>query len=165
MKNQDIKLTLDGMGIVIYSNKALMNIEEGADYFTKEFSSPQKVSEHIKKGDIIGFNMGSSGTYNLHVRQGYPNLDMIKKYPINARLALNVLGNKISFIDLYWLMEWSNFVPEEQTYEIEEGIYHVSVLTNKPFSGKIGDNQDVFIYFQKINEMPELTWEGVPIIF
>ena len=165
MENQDIILEIEGMGIVLYSNKAMKNIEEGDDFFTKEFSTPQKVSEHIKKGDLIGFNMGSSGTYNLHIRQGYPSQEIIDNYPINARLALNILGNKVSFIDLYWLMEWSEYVPEEQTVEIEEGIYHVSVLTNKPSSEKIGDNQDVYVYFQKVNEMSELKWEGVPILY
>lgn len=165
MNNQDILLTIDGMGIVIYSNEAMKNIEEGDNYFTKEFATPQKVSEHIKRGDIIGFNMGSSGTYNLHIRQGYPSIEIIEKYPISARLALNVLGNKVSFIDLYWLMEWSEYVPEEQTIEIEEGVYHVSVLTQKSSGGKIGDNQDIYVFFNKISEMPKLLWDGVPQLF
>jgi len=49
MKEKDILLTIDGMGIVLYSNKALNNIEEGENYFIKEFDSPQKVSKHILK--------------------------------------------------------------------------------------------------------------------
>lgn len=56
---KDIKLITVGMGIVIYSNKAVENIQAGEDFFVKEFSTPQKVSRHIKKGDIIGFNTGS----------------------------------------------------------------------------------------------------------
>lgn len=165
MISKDIFLEIDGIGIVLYSNKAMLNIAEGDNFFNKEFASPQNVSEHIKKGDIIGVNTGSSGSYNLHIRQGYPSEEMIRDYPIGVRLALNVIGDRVSFIDLYWLMEWSKNVPKEQTIEIEEGIYHISIVTRKPVSGVLGDNQDIYIYFEKIDKMPELTWDGVPLLF
>jgi len=163
--NKDIQLITDGTGIVIYSNEAMTHISEGEDYFMKEFSTPQKVAEHIKKGDIIGFNTGSAGTYNLHIRGGYPSEKMLVEYPIAIRLALNVIGNKISFIDLYWLMEWSDYVPEEQTIDADEGIYHLTVLTGKPSSGILGDNQDIYIYLNKLEEMPDLKWDGVPFLY
>ena len=79
------------MGIVIYSNKSMMNIPEGENYFMLEFSSPQKVAEHIKKGDIIGFNTGSAGSYVLHLKEGYPSKEFLEEYPIAVRLALNVI--------------------------------------------------------------------------
>lgn len=162
---KDIKLITAGMGIVIYSNKAVENIQAGEDFFKKEFSTPQKVARHIKKGDIIGFNTGSPGNYNLCIRGGYPNENLLSEYPIAIRLALNVIGNEISFIDLYWLMEWSDYVPEEQKVVVDDGIYHVTVLTRKPISGIWGDNQDIYIYLNKIEKMPELKWDGVPILF
>ena len=165
MVNKEIFLEIEGMGIVFYSNEAMADIAEGDNFFNKEFASPQNVAEHIKKGDIIGVNVGSSGSYYLHIRQGYPSEEMIRDYPIGVRLALNVIGDRVSFIDLYWLMEWSEFVPEEQTIEIEEGIYHISIVTRKPMSGVWGDNQDIYIYFEKIAKMPELTWDSVPLLF
>lgn len=162
---EDIQLDIDGMGIVIYSKKAMENVQEGDDFFNKEFSTPQKVAEHIRKGDIIGFNMGSPGNYNLHIRNGYPNENVLSDNPIAIRLALNVIGNEISFIDLYWLMEWSNYIPKEQKIVVNDGIYHVTVLTRKPSSGILGDNQDIYIYFNKIEKIPELKWDGVPSLF
>lgn len=162
---KDFPLITDGMGIVIYSSEAMKNVKEGENFFEKEFSTPQKVAEHIKKGDIIGFNTGSGGDYNLHIREGYPTQDMLSEYPIAIRLALNVIGNEISFIDLYWLMEWSDYVPEEQKMIVDSGIYHVTVLTRLPDSGICGDNQDIYIYLEKIQQMPELTWDGVPELF
>ena len=165
MPEKDISLTIDAMGIVIYSNEAMSYVAEGEDFLNKEFWAPEKVAEHIKKGDIIGFNLGSSGNYNLHIRSGYPDEEMIQKYPKAARLAIDVKGQKVSFADLFWLMEWSKSVPEEQTIELKDGIYHVTVLTNKPDSGIIGDNQDIYIYFEKLDEMPKLTWEGVPGLY
>ncbi len=161
MPDKDITLTIDGMGIVIYSNEAMSYVAEGEDFLNKEFWAPEKVAEHIRKGDIIGFSLGSSGNYNLHIRSGYPDEDMIQKYPKAARLVIDVKGRKVSFVDLFRLMEWSKSVPGEQTIELKDGIYHVTVLTNKPASGIIGDNQDIYIYFEKLDEMPKLTWEGV----
>ena len=162
---KDIKLYTDGMGIVIYSNKAMSYVNEGEDFFTKEFSTPEKVSEHIKKGDIVGFNTGTGGEYNIKIRDGYPNNDINNQFPISIRLAIDVKGNVLSFIDLYWLMEWSNYIPEEQQICIEEGIYDLTILTSKPISGIWGDNQDIYIHMNKIGHMPELSWDGVPYLF
>lgn len=163
--NKNFQLTIDGLGIVIYSNQAMNYIQEGEDYFSKEFATPEKVANHIKKGDIIGFNTGSSGKYNIKVRYGYPDKNILDDYPVAIRLALDVKGNEVSFIDLYWLMEWSDFVPDEQKIMVHEGIYHVTVLTRKPSSGIWGDNQEIYFYMNKIDEMPELQWDGVPLLF
>jgi len=169
MKNKtiykDTYISIVGMGIVIYSNEAFKDIKDGSDFFKNEFETPEQVARHIKKGDIIGFNLGSSGNYKLHFRDGYPSEDMIEKYPLSIRLALDVKGNKVSFMDLYWLMEWSDEVPEEQVIDIKEVIYHITVLTSNSKKGAIGDEQDVYIYFKEIDEMPKLCWNGVPCLF
>lgn len=62
-------------------------------------------------------------------------------------------------------MEWSNFIPKEQQVFIEEGIYHLTILTSKPVSGIWGDNQDIYIYLNKIEYMPKLSWNGIPYLF
>ncbi|WP_317368834.1 hypothetical protein [uncultured Tyzzerella sp.] len=162
---KNIELDIDGMGIVIYSNKNMSYVNEGEDFFKKEFSTPTKVVEHIKKGDIVGFNTGSGGKYNIKIREGYPSEGINNEFPVSIRLAIDVKGNVLSFIDLYWLTEWSNNIPEEQQIFVEEGIYHLTILTMKPISGIWGDNQDIYIYMNKINCMPELNWNGVPQLF
>ncbi len=162
---KDIELVIDGMGLVLYSNEAMKYIGEGEDFFSKEFSTPEKVANHIAKGDIVGFNTGTGGKYNVKFREGYPNDEINEQFPVSIRLAIDIKGNTMSIIDLFWLMEWSNYVPEEQQIEVEEGIYHLTILTNRPSSGIWGDNQDIYIYMNKLNEMPALTWKGVPQLF
>ena len=153
------------MGFVLYSDGAVEGIEEGCNYFEKEYATPGQVALHIKKGDVIGFNTGGGGNYNIRFRTGYPNEEIDKKYPISIRLAIDVKGGKISIIDLFWLMEWSKECPAKQQIPIDDGVYHVTVSTMKPESGVWGDNQEIYIFLNKIEEMPQLTWSGVPILF
>jgi hypothetical protein len=46
----DMNLIIDGMGIVLYSDGAVSDIEEGENYFNREFSTPEQVARHIKRG-------------------------------------------------------------------------------------------------------------------
>jgi hypothetical protein len=163
--NHDIELILDGLGIVIYSEGMVKDIEEGVNYFNMEYATSSQVALHIKKGDIVGFSTGSGGVFNLKFRTGYPNEEIDKDYPISIRLAIDVRGGKISVIDLFWLMEWSNECPPEQQILIDDGIYHMTVSTAKPISGIWGDGQDIYIFLNQIAEMPELMWSGVPELF
>ncbi len=162
---KNINLSIDGMGMVIYSNKAMEYLEEGENFFSYEFSTPQKVSEHIAKGDIVGFNTGTGGNYHLKIREGNPSKKVNEQFPVSIRLSLEVRGNKISIIDLFWLMEWSNDVPEEQQIDVEEGIYTLTILTRKPDSDIWGDDQEIYIYLNKVEKMPILSWKGVPQLF
>lgn len=162
---KDVDISVDGIGLVIYSNGAMQYVVEGSDFFAEEFSTPDKVARHIEKGDIVGFNTGTGGKYKIRVREGYPDKEVSDANPISIRLAIDVKGNKVSIIDLYWLMEWSDYVPEEQQIEVEEGIYHLTILTSKPESKIWGDNQEIYLYMSQVNEMPILGWNGVPRLF
>ncbi|WP_026652756.1 hypothetical protein [Butyrivibrio proteoclasticus] len=161
---KQISLSTDGAGFVIYSPESIV-FPEGADFFSQEFDTPQKVAEHIRKGDIVGINTGSAGEYNIAVKSGYPSAEILEQYPVAIRLALVVKGGKVAIIDLLWLTEWSDEVPEEQLIDIADGIYHVTVMTRKPDSGIWGDNQEIYMFFNSIDEMPELKWTGVPYLF
>ena len=164
MFGHEFKLSTEGPGIVLYSQNSVI-CNEGDDYFSKEFNTPQKVAAHIKKGDIIGFNTGSAGNYNVKIGLDYPSMQLMAEYPVAIRLALDVKGGSVNIIDLFWLSEWSHDVPDEQKIDISDGVYHVTVLTKKPDSGIWGDDQDILIFFKNIEEMPELTWSGVPFLF
>lgn len=170
MKNQqkihhDMALSIDGMGIVFYSTHAMKDIAEGEDYFSKEFSTPEQVASHIKKGDITGVNTGSGGEYTLRFRDGYPDHQIDENYPICVRLALEIKGGNLCVIDLFWLMEWSRDCPAEQQIEIEDGIYHVTLSTAQPKSGIWGDDQIIYVYLNKLEKIPKLTWMGVPQLY
>jgi hypothetical protein len=161
----DMPLTIDGVGIVLYSDGAVRDIPEGEDYLSKEYSQPSQVAEHIHKGDVVGFCTGSPGDYVLRFRSGYPDPEQDEQYPISARLAIAVDGGRLSAIDLYWLMEWSSDFPSEQQLEIEDGIYHITLLTRAPDSGIHGDNQEIYVFLNRLEAMPDLAWEGVPQLF
>lgn len=162
---KDIELIIDGMGLVLYSDEAMKDVRDGENFFNKEFSTPEKVASHIAKGDIVGFNTGTGGKFIIKFRKGYPSSEMDKKYPISIRLAIDIKGNKLSIIDLYWLMEWSEICPKEQQIDVEKGIYHLTIVTTKPQSGIWGDNQEIYIYMKRLDEMPKLMWKGVPCLF
>lgn len=162
---KDVEIEIDGMGLVLYSSEAMKFVCEGENFFQKEFSTPQSVAAHIAKGDIVGFNTGTGGKFNIKFREGYPNRSVDEQFPVSIRLAIEVKGNNLSIIDLFWLMDWCDDVPEEQQVQVEEGIYHLTILTRRPNSGIWGDNQDIYIFMNRLEEMPRLSWKGVPQLF
>ena len=163
--SNDIIMSIDGMGIAVYSDGCMSEVEKGSDFFSSDFADPQKMAEHIRKGDITGFCTGSGGDYTLKIREGYPDAETEKNYPVSIRLGLEVKGGKISFVDIYWLMEWSGEAPDDQQIDIEDGFYHMTVLTRLPESGYWGADQIIYIYFKKLDSMPQLAWNGVPQLF
>lgn len=86
-EERDVELCIEGMGIVFYSPATTKNIPEGIDFFKTEYSKPEDVAAHIKKGDVVGFCTGS-------------------------------------------------------------GIW--------------GDSQTIYVYLNRLDEMPALNWQGVP---
>lgn len=163
--DKDINIQIEGMGIVMYSPKTNEGIPQGYDYLSNEYSVPGQVAEHLKKGDMVGFCTGSGGSYILKVREGYPSDEINEQYPISIRLGIDIQDNKMCFIDLFWLMEWYDDCPEEQSIELQKGYYHITLLTCKPTSGIWGDDQIIYVYLNRLPAMPELTWQGVPELF
>ena len=153
------------MGMAVYSDGCMSGVTEESDFFSSDFAEPSRMAEHIRKGDITGFCTGSGGDFTLKIREGYPDKETDEAYPVSVRLGLEVRGGKVSFIDIYWLMEWSGTAPEEQQIELEDGFYHLTVLTRLPDSGYWGGEQTIYIYFNKLDAMPQLTWKGVPQLF
>ena len=48
-------LSIDGMGIVLFSPEVMGCVVPGSDFLTAEFTNPKQVGEHIRKGDITAF--------------------------------------------------------------------------------------------------------------
>jgi hypothetical protein len=162
---QDIALSTEGMGIAIYSKGCMSGVETGADFFSSDFADPRAMAAHIRKGDITGFCTGSGGDFLLKIREGYPDAQCMEAYPIAVRLGLEVREHTVSFIDLFWLMDWDPEVPAEQQITLEDGFYHLTVLTRKPESGIWGEDQTIYLFFKKLDAMPELSWNSVPQLF
>lgn len=75
---EDITLEIAGLGIIMYSPSWACHVAPGANYLAANYESAEQVQPHIQAGTIVGFGTGSSGTFVLALRSGYPP---------NARLA------------------------------------------------------------------------------
>ena len=164
-EEKDIELGTDGMGIVFFSPETTKDIPIGADFLQTEFTKPADVARHLKQGDVVGFCTGTGGDFTLKFREGYPDDEISKEYPVTARLGIDIRDDKLCAIDLYWTMEWSNECPPEQTLKINSGYYHITLCTRCPASGYWGDGQTIYVYLNRLEEMPQLSWTGVPMLF
>lgn len=161
-EEKDIELCIDGMGIAFYSPENAMHIPEGSDFLNTEYSEPGDVAAHIRKGDIVGFCTGTGGDFTLKFREGEPDEKVLEEYPLAIALGIEVKGDKLCMVDLFWLMEWDNDIPDEQILPIKSGYYHIIVCTRRPESGYWGDSQTIYMYMRKTDTMPEIVWPGVP---
>lgn len=158
-------LSIDGMGIVLFSAEVMKDVVPGSNFLTAEFTNPEQVGAHIRKGDITAFCTGTGGDFILWFRNGHPDSNAEKEFPVMIRLALEVRGGSLQFCDLFWLSDWNTDFPQEQILSLPDGYYHITVCTKKPESGYWGDDQIICLYFNELEEMPELTWPGVPYLF
>ena len=127
----DMNLTIDGMGIVFYSDGAVKNISEGEDFFSREYEDEEKVAEHIKKGDIVGFCTGSGGNCILKFINGYPSSKIDEEYPISIRLGILIEGGRLFVKDIFSLMDWTKDCPENQQLKINDGVYYITLKLEK----------------------------------
>ena len=160
MIKKDLTLEIIGLGMILYSDFAVANIKEEEDYFSSNYETIEQVIPHIYKGDIVGFCTGTPGTFHIKFREGYP----LEKFEFVTRLGIEVRDERIWIRDLYDLMEWTKECPKEQCLEIENGFYHITVCTNRPASGILGDEQDMYIFLNQLKEMPRLKYKGVPMV-
>lgn len=88
-------LSIDGMGIVLFSAEVMKSVPPGRDFLTEEFTNPKQVGAHIRKGDITIFCTGTGGNFALWFRSGYPDSNIEKEFPVMIRLALEVKGGSL----------------------------------------------------------------------
>lgn len=161
--NVDLKLEISGMGIIIYSDYAVSHIADGEDYFSTNYYSGEQVLKHVYDGSIVGFCTSTPGTFILKIRSDYPSESELECADYCMRLGICVKGQKIYFNDLFALMNWNSDYTDIPTVEQEDGYYHITLVGNTPKSGVLGDNQEIYIYFYKLDTMPKLKYNGVPI--
>lgn len=163
--NTAVRLSIDGMGIAFYSAETMNYVTPESDFLTEEFSAPDQIAEHIRRGDITAFCTGTGGDFDLRFLSGYPSDDTLKEYPVSIRLGLEVRGGSVQFCDIFWLSRWNPALPQDQAVPMEDGFYDVTACTRRPESGCWGDEQTILLYFSRVEAMPELAWTGVPYLF
>lgn len=161
---REMTLDVSGLGIVFHSPQAAKHIAERSDYLASNYTTERQVQSHIQKGSIVGFGTGSPGTFILKFHSGYPDENYLHKCDFKLRLGLECRGGLVCFRDLYELMDWRADCPSKQTLELADGYYHVTLCSNRPASGVLGDDQEIQFYLQKLGEFPRLAKEGVPTL-
>ena len=164
VEGKQIRLDVSGMGIIFHSPESASHIKDGEDYLTSHYTTEQQVQSHIQKGSIVGFGTSSPGTYILHFHDGYPNNDVLQDADYKLRLGLHCIGGVVCVRDLYELLDWLADCPEEQTVPLENGYYHVTLISDQPDSGMIGDNQEIHVFLQQLASFPALSKEGIPTL-
>ena len=159
-----VKLEITGLGIIFYSPKHAHHIAEGEDYFSTHFITEEQVQEHIQKGTIVGFGTGSPGAFALHFHDGYPDESELPKFEFKLRLGLNCSGGLVCIKDLYDLMDWHKDCPKNQELPLPDGLYHVTLCSNAPASGILGENQIIHVYLQQLDALPYLAKRGIPTL-
>lgn len=162
---KEIILEITGTGIIMYSDFAVKDIPENYDYLSNNYFEINQVLNHIYNGSIVGFSTGSPGIFILNIKKGYPSSEEICNYDYKIRLGIQIKDNKITFRDLFDLVFWEKECDIEQSIYLENGFYHITICTNIPKSTIIGDNQNIQIYFNSLNEMPKLKYNGIPYLF
>ena len=81
---------------------------------------------------------------------------------MKLRLGIKVRDGTVCLRDLYDLMEWSATCPARQRVRVRDGFYRLTVLSDPPASGVLGDRQRIAIYFERTARKPAIRWQGVP---
>jgi hypothetical protein len=164
INGKEIVLDIVGLGIVFYSPGAARHIAEGDNYLASNYTTAQQVQSHIQKGTIVGFGTASPGTFILKFHSGYPDETSLQNCDYKLRLGLHCPGGLVCFKDLYELMDWHADCPPNQVLELDDGFYHVTLCSNRPASGVLGDKQEILVYLQKLDAFPRLAKEGIPML-
>lgn len=157
-------LDVSGLGVVFYAPFAVSHIAEGADYLSSNYTTEEQVQAHIQQGSLVGFGTGSPGTFVLRFFEGYPTESHLRDCEFKLRLGLDCRGGQVCFRDLYDLLNWRASCDPEQVLELKDGFYHVTLCSDLPSSGVIGDNQEIQVYLQELEQFPQLSKHGIPTL-
>lgn len=159
-----IEMQIAGFGLIFYSPFCASNIGEGEDYLESDFLNPTDVEAQALQGRIVGVSTSSPGKFILVLHEGYPANEMVDDYKYKLRIAVEVRDRTLCIRDLFDLIDWSAECPREQKLDLDDGFYHITLLSNDPESGILGDDQEVLVYLNKLDEMPKMRYNGVPTL-
>ena len=161
---KEIVLKIAGIGIVFYSPQSARHIAEGSDYLTTAYTTEQQVQSHIQRGTLVGFGTSTPGTFSLRFHSGYPDEEYLQRCEFKLRLGLHCVDRIVCFRDLFDLLQWRTACPAGQSIELDDGFYHVTLCSDAPESGILGDDQLIHVYLQKLDEFPRLAKQGIPTL-
>jgi len=159
-----IDLEIAGLGIILYSPTFAEHIAEGSNYLRAHYIESAEVQRHIQDGTIVGFGTGSPGNFSLRFHSGYPTDARLREARFKLRLGIHCEGGTICCRDLYDLICWQPECPPEQMIDVDDGIYHLTLCSDPPTSGRLGDGQIIDIHFARLEEFPKLATEGIPTL-
>jgi hypothetical protein len=157
-----VRLTIEGLGIVLYSPLAAAHIARGDDYLKSHFWKPEDVARHVNDCEISAFSTGGPGRFVLRLYDGQIDSAGVEASSVQARLGVQVHEGLLCFRDLYDLLDWEPSCPEAQTLSVPSGFYRITAYTSPPSSGILGDDQAVWLHLEPSAEKPRLAWSGVP---
>lgn len=159
-----MRLHVDGLGILLYSPFGAAGIRDGEDYLSGQYSSSGQVVPHVLRGDLVAFGTGSPGDFRLDFFLGYPHPELLRAREFKLRLGIEVRDGVICVRDIYDLLKWSQNCPEGQRVGVGDGFYHVTVCSDVPRSGVLGDDQQIEVFLKPLDRMPELSYTGIPVL-
>lgn len=160
-----VDIDIQSMGIVFHSQQVLSEYSTGYNFLEKEFWSPSDVVKHVKNGDVTGLCVGSPGVYHLFFHNGNPQKEELDAFESIATIGIRVDNRKLYIRDLYELDEWTQDCEESICIEFENGIYRMTAGIERISDDEFFDcGQDIHIYFEKVDQMPDLKWDGVPML-
>ena len=158
----ELRLEIQGLGIVFYSPPATDHITEHEDYLGEAFSSPRKVAAHANSGGLVAFETATPGRFRLTFNTVLPPIETLHQFEYTLQLPLIVQQGTVYFRDLYDLMDWTKDCPTSQKILIDDGYYLVTLCSNTPETGVLGDDQTIDLHFQQMDELPQLQITGIP---
>jgi hypothetical protein len=161
-EGQEMLLEIAGPGIVFFSPILMSHVTPGTDYLSAHYEKPEDVEEHIQAGTLVGFCTGSSGRFLIRFHDGYPPNEYVASSDYKLRLGVRCPDGAICFKDLFELSEWSPDCPPGQRIAVDPGIYHVTLCSDMPASGILGDEQRIDVYLMPLDHYPALARTGVP---
>lgn len=158
-----LQLNISGLGIILYSPGAALHIKEREDYLSTNYTTATAVQGHIQAGTIVGFGTGTPGTFQLDFYDGSPANGELDAAEFRLRLGIKTDGT-IVCRDLYDLMSWSKSPPRGREVSVAAGLYRLTLLSQAPRSGILGQGQLISIYLEQVDVFPRLATVGIPIL-
>lgn len=161
---ETINISIDGMGLVVYSPFAVKKIPEGEDFLEKSLWNPEDVKKQVEACQIVPFCTGSPGDYIINCYEDLPDEDYLSRFEYILRLGIIVRNDTVCIRDLFDFMQWDPRCPDEQKISIPSGYYVMTICTSTPESGITGDKQLIEIHFYEIEFFPATKSNGVPLL-